>query len=232
MSFSRKRNCVNSCYTLNNININKVNSIRDLGVIFDSSLIFDKHIDDIISKASKALGFIMRSSTNFQNIKAIKILYCAYVRSHLEYASQVWNPRYEIYKSRIERVQKKFLRFLDFKTRQKLHNYDERCHRYHFLPLDIRRNIDDICFLSKIVNGSVDCPDLLSSIKLRTDLLNFRRRPLLNIPIVRTNYRQNSYLVRCLKAFNKLDPDIDLFCTSATSIRRTIASLFFDNFCS
>ncbi|KAJ8732328.1 hypothetical protein PYW08_015058 [Mythimna loreyi] len=91
--------------------ITKVNSIRDLGVLHDGKLLFDSHIESIVNKASKELGFIIRNCSVFRSLKSIKVLYCSFVHSHLEYASQVWNPQYEIYKSRIEYVQRKFMRY-------------------------------------------------------------------------------------------------------------------------
>ena len=144
--FYAKKVLIGTGYTLNGHRINRVNSIRDLGVILDSKLLFDQHIESIVKKASKALGFIIRTSACFRSLKTIKILYCSFVRSHLEYASQVWNPQYEIYKTRIEAVQKKFLRYLDFRAHQYSTDYDQRCHRYHFLPLEHRRHINDVCF--------------------------------------------------------------------------------------
>lgn len=70
--------------------------MRDLGVTHDSKLLLDKYVDCIVKKASKALGFLMRSSVNFRGINTLKILYCTSVHSILEYASQIWNPYYNI----------------------------------------------------------------------------------------------------------------------------------------
>ena len=161
MTFTRQKSIVNSIYSLNQLTLGKVNSIRDLGIIQDSKLLFDQHIDGIVGKASRALGFVIRASACFRSLKPIKVIYCSFVRSHLEYASQVWNPQYGIHKSRIEGIQKKFLRYLDYKAHQVSIDYSHRCKRYHFLPLDRRRLINDVCFLINIANGSIDCPEIL-----------------------------------------------------------------------
>lgn len=147
ITYSRQKTTINFEYKLNDEILKKVTTIKDLGVKMDCKLLFDQHIDYIVNRASKALGFVIRVSADFRSLKTIKILYCAFVRSHLEYASQVWNPQYEIYKSRIEAVQKKFLRYLDYKARQYSDDYNHRCKRYHFLPLHYRRDINDINFI-------------------------------------------------------------------------------------
>ncbi|KAJ8723720.1 hypothetical protein PYW07_007700 [Mythimna separata] len=227
--FTRQKTTIGSGYTLDGTAISKTGSIRDLGVIHDSKLLFDDHIETIVKKAFKTLGFITRACSNFRTIKPIKVLYCSLVRSHLEYASQVWNPQYETYKSRIESVQRKFLRYLDFKARQFSVDYEHRCKRYHFLPLYMRRNINDICFLANVANGTIDCPDLLSKILLRTNQNNLRMRPLLQAPRSSTKYRRNAFSIRSVTAFNNLPSHlgIDLFCTSAHNIRKILNKEYF-----
>lgn len=66
----------------NKQNISKVNSITDLGIVWDSTFLLDQHIDHIVKKASSALGFIIRQSASFRSLKPIKILYYSFVRSH------------------------------------------------------------------------------------------------------------------------------------------------------
>lgn len=227
MSFSRKNQVLDKGYIIRNLMISKINVIKDLGVFHDNKLLFDTHIDHIIKKANKALGFVMRSSKEFKNLKVIKVLYCTFVRSHLEYASQIWNPRYGIYKSRIEAIQRKFLKYLDFKARQYSVNYEHRCKRYHFLPLELRRDISDICYLMSIAKGSVNSSDLLSKIAIKHNQRSLRSKAKLHVPMIRTNYRRNSFLPRAIAAFNELPADVDLFCTSTTSLKRRLTKDYF-----
>lgn len=228
-SFTRKLNPIIYDYKLKNSDIIRVNFIRDLGIIFDSKLLFDKHIDYIVNKASKALGFILRISVDFTSLKTYKILYCAFVRSHLEYASQVWNPAFDIYITRIERIQKRFLRFLQFKTRKYVTNYEKRCQKFHILPLYKRRHIADLAYLLKIANGLVDCPELLEQIGMRVPYASCRRPCVIDVPCAKTCYRRNSYLLRAARSFNNLakDHEVDLFNTSTSQLKRLLASIFF-----
>ena len=68
---------------INNIRLDEVEEIKDLGVIYDSLLLFDKHISE---KAYMILGIIKR---NFEHItkNCFVTLYKSLVKSHLAYAN-------------------------------------------------------------------------------------------------------------------------------------------------
>lgn len=57
--FTMKRCQLLTSYALKDQVLPKAGVIRDLGVYHDAKLLFDVHIEQIISKASKALGFII-----------------------------------------------------------------------------------------------------------------------------------------------------------------------------
>lgn len=221
VSFSRKKTSHIADYLIRDQCLARMFSSRDLGVVFDSKIIFDQHIDSIVGKASRALGFVMRSSKPFKCMKTVKLLYCAYVRSHLEYASQIWNPRYNVYINRIERIQKKFTRYLGFKFKVPYSDYEHRCERFHLLPLVLRRTVADAIFLVKVVRGDIDCPQLLQLVKLRVPEVMTRKKAVLNVPQCSTNYEQNSFFVRASTVVNRLceSDEVDLFCTSIEAIR-------------
>ena len=66
ISFTRKPNPILYDYKLTNTSIARVTSITDLGVTFDTKLLFDAHVNNIVNKASRALGFILRISAEFK----------------------------------------------------------------------------------------------------------------------------------------------------------------------
>lgn len=227
ITFSRKHSNIIFSYKLKNQSVSSVNYIRDLGLVQDSKLLYDRHIDNIIKKASRSLGFIIRSCAKFKNIKPIKILYCSLVRSILEYASEVWNPRYDYYINRIESIQRKFLRYIQFKTGIYDISYDLRCKRHHLLPLQLRRRIADLSYLHKIINGSIDSPELLECVKMKVPTRSSRTGFQLHVPKANTNYRQNSFFVRVSRQFNAMANEIDFFNCSLLSLKRNLASEYF-----
>ncbi|CAG9134857.1 unnamed protein product [Plutella xylostella] len=221
INFTRKRHHFHISLSLKDKALNQVLHTKDLGVTHDSKLLFDIHINNIIGKACKAMGFLIRVSKPFRSMKTIKILYCAYVRSHLEYASEIWNPRYNMYIDRLERVQRRFTRFLGFKFKLPRLPYEQRCTKLHLLPLYVRRDISDVLFLAKILRGIIDSPEILSKIALRVPYHLTRKRPLLHVPSANCNYRQNSFLVRACNTYNRIftESEIDLFCSSLSKIK-------------
>ncbi|KAG7297988.1 hypothetical protein JYU34_018748 [Plutella xylostella] len=230
ITFTRKIHPLQFGYSLKNTDLIRVNQVRDLGVVHDEKLLFDHHIDQLISKANKSMGFLIRISRNFTKIKTIKIIYCAYVRSILEYASQVWNPRYHEYIDRVEKIQKRFLRYLSYRTGIADPSYDDRCKRHHLLPLSNRRQIADIIFFLKIIHGLVDSPELLSLIKFFTPSKQIRQPSLFYVPLVSSNYRQNSFFWRVPNLLNNIlrdHSDLDIFINSIASISNELVSDYF-----
>jgi hypothetical protein len=65
VTVSRQRCPVQTSYKLRDQQLSKVPVMRDLGVLHDSQLLFDEHINKVVSSATKALGFIIRNSLYF-----------------------------------------------------------------------------------------------------------------------------------------------------------------------
>ena len=69
----------------------KVNCIKDLGILIDSQLTYKDHIQDKINKAYSMIGILKRHFINM-DCKTFILLYKALVSPHLEYANSVWSP--------------------------------------------------------------------------------------------------------------------------------------------
>jgi hypothetical protein len=77
-------------YVIGDSDLERVDVIIDLGVLIDSRVTFVNHIELILSKSARMLGFIKRISREFNE------LYVAFVRPGLEFASCVWSPHQKI----------------------------------------------------------------------------------------------------------------------------------------
>ena len=92
-------------YSIDNVELENLDSIKDLGVTFDSQLSFVIHINEKINKAYSILGIIRRNFT-FLDATSFLIIYKSLVRSHLEYANCVWSPHTIQDTTNLKKVQK------------------------------------------------------------------------------------------------------------------------------
>ena len=85
--------------------LRKIEEEKDIGVIIDSRLQFDKHMNQKIIKANSIMAVIRRSFTtlNQNNVPLHKAL----VRSHLDYATSIWYPYKQKYKDATENAQRR-----------------------------------------------------------------------------------------------------------------------------
>ena len=68
----------------------KVNEQKHLGLILDSKLSFERHVNEKIMKAKKGIG-IIKYLSKFLPIKTLDQMYKALVRSHLDYCDTIFH---------------------------------------------------------------------------------------------------------------------------------------------
>jgi hypothetical protein len=182
-----------------------VDSICNLGVVLDSKLNFTLHIDYLIVKASRMLSYIIRISKEFRDPYTLKFVCNLFVRSHLDNASVVWNPYYGMHLKRIEAIQKKFLRFalrtLGWSHDIELPPYCQRCRLIYLDILSSRMSC--ALFISDASSCKLDCPIILSSLRLNGYLYNPRYRFLLKEYPHRTTNGMNESLNGTIRIFNE-----------------------------
>lgn len=135
-----------------------------------------------------------------------------------------------MYIDSIERLQRKFLRYLNFKHKICIKDYHQSCRHHHLLPLVERRQAADLTFLHNLLLGDLDCPSLLSDIKLVTPNRPVIRRNYLKLytPTCSANYRKNSFFARTTNLFNTTySMDVDLFVARHDFFKRLVAEKFF-----
>ncbi|KAI5727912.1 hypothetical protein M8J77_008580 [Diaphorina citri] len=167
------------------------------------------------------LGFITRSTKDFSDSISFKVLYCSLVRSILEFSSCTWNPIYSYHSGRIEKIQHRALRILGRKARSLELSYQSLERSFNLLPLSIRREMYDIITLYNILNSKIDTPELLQSVNINVPgYVTTRSTMPFRPPFVRTNYLQNSPIIRFQRSANLIREHLDLFFTSASAIKQ------------
>ena len=111
MSVTLSRNSIVTTYYLNGIPCQLLNHCKYLGIIIQSDLNWNKHVEQKVSKAISMLALIQRN-LKVSSIKTKQLAYKALVRPHLEYASTVWSPWQQGLSTMLEKVQCRAARFV------------------------------------------------------------------------------------------------------------------------
>jgi hypothetical protein len=207
ITYSRARTTMRFDYVLSNHTLERVESIRDLGILLDPKLDFRLHVDELIVRASRMLGYVRRVGKEFKDPYTLKTLYISFVRTLLDYGSCIWSPYYEIHKTRLEAIQKKFLRFalrnLNWNRELSLPPYCQRCRLIVLDTLSTRRTLSCILFVFDVLCSNLDCPEALRNLGLTVPTYNTRQQSQLKEHFHRTNYGQNEPINRAVVCFNK-----------------------------
>ena len=204
MNFSLKRSRdIVFDYHINDVVLDHVTEIKDLGVYFKPNLNFSYHISKIVTKSYQMLGFMKRVTKDFTSDLCLNSLYNSLVRSRLEYCSQVWSPSCDTTIKKIESVQKRYLKYLCYKQRVMYHNYDYRslCTIFNFSTLECRRKTFDLTFLNKVMHNKVNSPYLVGELPLRVPRRVLRYNPTFHTES-RILVRKYSYIPRVLDTVN------------------------------
>ena len=134
------------------ISLEWVDSIRDLGVIMDGGLRFQEEIASRTKKANAIVGIIRRTFKHL-HIDTFVPLFKSLVRPHLEYGAAVWHPHLRRNIDELEKVQRRAT-----KQVPEVRNlpYELRLERLGLPTLEHRRRRGDLIETFKILRGLYD----------------------------------------------------------------------------
>jgi len=160
MTINRTLSPIDFTYRLGELLITRVadSGILDLGFKFDHKLNPSSHINYVCCKGYKTLGFIMRLTKDFHSLESSKTLYCSPVRPMLEYGAIVWDPHNACDPLQLERVQRRFLRFVSYLLQipHEPHVYTPVSSLLNLTSLAERRRIAGINFIKGLLCNKVD----------------------------------------------------------------------------
>ena len=105
--FSRKSQAISHSPLVfnNNNNVIQTTSPKHLGIILDTRLSFEKHLETVLCKINKTIGLI-RKLQNLLPRKALITLYKAFVRPHLDYGDIIYDQPYNaLFHQKLESLQ-------------------------------------------------------------------------------------------------------------------------------
>ncbi|KAF0751787.1 Reverse transcriptase domain-containing protein [Aphis craccivora] len=204
ITFTKSRSSTNRTYSINGFPLKQVFQIKDLGILYASSLSFNQHIEAIVARALKVLGFIKRNTKHFTSVNCLRSLYLTLVRSIIEYGVVVWHPYLARHQHKLEQVQNRFLSYLAFvsKTDVSPCDYVQLRIIFNIPSLSSRRTDIDVRFLASLLNGTLDAPNLLAEIPFKVPTRGIRNLDQFYVPYHSTAYGFNHPLHRMLRVSN------------------------------
>lgn len=176
IKFSRKRNQTNN-YTIaiNNVNLEKVNSITFLGITFDKKLNWAEHIDYLTSKTQKGIH-IMRALAGVwwgADPECLLLIYNSLIRSQMDYGCSIFANAPINHLKKLDTIQNKALRIaLGAMCSTPIEALQNEA---SIPPLKFRREWLGLKYLTKI--SSITTNQLLPKIQLLHEKLKKRKNP-------------------------------------------------------
>ena len=87
-----------------NVNLNRVNEAKYLGIIIDHHMHWDKQVNSLIKK-NKFILFLFYKLKRFLNYTQLKIIYYAVFNSINTYGILGWGGVYRVYINKLQNVQ-------------------------------------------------------------------------------------------------------------------------------
>ena len=139
-------------YNLNGVELQFVESEKDLGVLVTNNLSWTDHILALYSKACSTLGLLKRTLhfSKCQNQK--RVFYLALVRSQFEHCVHIWRPNSITYIDKLERVQRRAVKWILSELDHHYNDveYTKRLKDLNLLPLRCRFLLSDLIMFYKI----------------------------------------------------------------------------------
>ena len=147
---------ISHTYHIHNTQLSVVNQCKYLGIVIQSDLRWNSHVDQITAKANQTLAMLKR------NIKLVpsKIKDKAYkslVRPKLEFASSVWAPWQQFLINKIENIQRRAARFVvsDYNP---FNSITQHISNLNWETLEDRRNKSRLCMFYKMTHNQAAIP--------------------------------------------------------------------------
>ena len=180
---------------------------KDIGVYIDHNLSFDKHISAICNKANSMFA-VLRRSFQFIDKETFVPLYKTLVRTHLDYASPVYNPYKVKHIEQLEAVQRRATQQI---PGMKGKSYCKRLRALNLPTLSYRRIRGDMIEIYKIIKEIYDS-NATKFIKLWKDMAQ-RQGPSGNPNKMFTqrakyNIRKLSFAPRTAAMWNSLPKEV------------------------
>lgn len=136
--------------------IERVDSIKYLGLTIKDNLSWSDHISKICSKARRLIGILFWQFYKCADTSTIRTLYLTLIRPHLEYAIQIWDP-YLIKDCKLALLEdvQKFACKVYLKSWNTM--YDEMLDTLIIPKLEQRSKVLELCLCTNLLKPMLQC---------------------------------------------------------------------------
>lgn len=192
---------------LNNEKLSIVSEAKNLGVLIDTELKFEKHINKLLQKAYSSIKIIY-GIRQFLSSNVRKILCESLVLSLFNYSDTVYGPCLtNQFRNKIQKVQNSCLRLIyGIKKRQRI---SHKLAEIGWLSMENRRKLHSANLYHRILHSKAP-PYLHRKVTYRTDVhnMNVRSKGLLSPPLFRTEFFRRSFTYQAYKLYNSIPETI------------------------
>ena len=190
--------------TLHKSPLNQVRLFKYLGMICDENLNWNYHIENMLQKIGKMVGFLGRLRRSLSE-SILNTIYRSLILPLFDYGDVIYSSSFTKYTDKLQKLQNRAARII-LKVKFEHHvSVPEMHNALHWQLLDERRHNHSLVFMYKILND-------LTPTYLRNEFeyvpqhYSSRFGEILYLPKPRTDYLKRSFKYRCAKAYNVLPP--------------------------
>ena len=211
-------------YILDNVQLPVVNSVVDLGVVISDNLKFSDHCYKIARKCFQMVNLIFKVFRS-RDKSFLLTLFQTYIRSRLEYASEVWSPYLLKDIDLIENVQRKFSKRIPGMGN---YSYNERLSRLNLESLEYRRIVKDLVLVYNILHRNLllDSKELFEFSYVANTRGNSYK---LQVNAVRLDIQKYFFVNRSIKIWNSL-PDEVILSPNVNAFKSKVQQINLDHF--
>jgi len=202
--------------------LQRVEHTKILGVIFDHSLKFDKHIDSICKTVSKKINFISRLRY-FLPQHTLNFAYKALILPNFDYCDTIWCFTYQKYIENLVKLQKRCARVITFSDRRA--HSEDLFRKLNWISVKDRFKIHAITYIYRSVNSlnANYCRNLFEFVSRFSHRTGDSLK--LKFPKISCNFMKNSIFYNGVKMWNELPIDlrkIDRFTTFVILLKQEL----------
>ena len=182
--------------------ITSTESVKDLGIIVDSSLKFHNHTAIVTARANRILA-VINKSFEYLNANVLLQLYKSFVRPILEYGNIIWGPQFILDQQSVEKIQRRATKLVsEIKDLQ----YVDRLNHLNLPSLRYRRRRGDLIYTYRLFHNMLDM-DSSSLFTLRSSSITRGHDLKIYKPHATCLPRRHFYSVRIINDWNGLPYD-------------------------